>query len=225
MPPALDNPFWASLTTLHRPLAREVDGVVGLPAEVAPFLAIPEPRPVSARALAELVPDQNGAFLLGPRPDVPAGWRLDELGTILQMVCDGPLPAVEGPSIEELAAADRGHVLALAALVYPHYFRERTTDLGRYFGVRGPDRLDAMVGERMGMPGLREVSAVCTHPGAVGRGLARRLLAHLSNDLFARGITPFLHVSPANTRALAIYERNGYRRRLELPFWGVQRTG
>jgi GNAT superfamily N-acetyltransferase len=81
-----------------------------------------------------------------------------------------------------------------------------------------------MIGERMAMPGLREISAVCTHPAAVGRGLARRLLAHASNEIFARGETPFLHVSPANTRAVQLYEQNHYRRRIDVPFWSLQRA-
>jgi GNAT superfamily N-acetyltransferase len=220
----LDNPFWSSLATLHRGFALEADGVLAYPAAVAPFLGIPAAGSVSAAALDALVPAGQVAYLVGPRPEVPAGWRLDDLGPILQMVCPAPIAEVDGPHIDELFDADRQLVLDLAALVYPHYFRPRTTELGRYFGIRGPGRLDAMIGERTGMPGLREISAVCTHPDCLGRGYARRLLAHLSNDLHARGITPYLHVSPANERAWRLYEQNGYRRRVSLPFWAVQRA-
>jgi predicted GNAT family acetyltransferase len=74
------------------------------------------------------------------------------------------------------------------------------------------------------MPGLREISAVCTHPERAGRGLARRLLAFASNDLLARGETPFLHVSPANTRAWQLYEKNRYRHRIDVPFWSLRRA-
>ena len=81
----------------------------------------------------------------------------------------------------------------------------------------------AMIGERMGMPGFREISAVCTHPEWVGRGLARRLLAFLTNDLLERGDTPFLHVSPAHERAWRLYERCGYRIRAALPFCALTR--
>jgi len=97
-------------------------------------------------------------------------------------------------------------------------------ELGRYFGILEAGRLSAMIGERMGFPGHREISAVCTHPEAAGRGLARQLLALLTNDLLERGEAPFLHVSPDNTRALTLYEQNGYRRRKALPFFALRRS-
>ena len=115
-------------------------------------------------------------------------------------------------------------MLALTALVYPHYFRPRTTDLGRYIGIPHGDRLDAMLGERMGFPGYREISAVCTHPDQVGRGLARHLLAHASNRLFEERTTPFLHVSPKNERAVRLYEQNHYRTRTPIAFWSLRRV-
>jgi predicted GNAT family acetyltransferase len=57
----------------------------------------------------------------------------------------------------------------------------------------------------------------------VGCGLARRLLAFLSLDLVARGVTPFLHVSPGNLRALRLYEQAGWRTRAMIPFWSLRR--
>ena len=154
------------------------------------------------------------------RPAVPAGWQLDDFGVILQMVCDA-VPAVpDGPAIVE---ARRDDVLALTALVYPHYFRPRTPELGRYFGIYERDRLVAMAGERMGFPGYRELSAICTHPDFGGRGLARRLVCWLGADNAARGATPFLHVAPTNTRAIALYEQNGYRVRTRIAFAALRR--
>jgi len=162
-------------------------------------------------------------YFVGPRTAAPRGWRCDDLGLILQMVSSEPIAEVWGPPIVELADRDRPHVLELAALVYPHYFRPRTPELGRYFGIFDGGTLAAMAGERMGFPGYREISAVCTHPDFVGRGLARRLLAYLTTDIAARGDTPFLHVSPANTRAVQLYEANGYRTRMSLAFASVTR--
>jgi predicted GNAT family acetyltransferase len=97
-------------------------------------------------------------------------------------------------------------------------------ELGRYFGIFDSGRLAAMAGERMGMPGFREISAVCTHPDFLGRGLARQLVAFLGNDIFAGGSTPFLHVSPQNERAKRLYEQNGYRVRKEMPFASYTRA-
>lgn len=221
----LDNPVWSSLSTLHRDLALGDGDPLRYPAEVAPFLATAGDAPLSPQGLARLLGDDEEVYLLGPRPAAPPGHRVAELGVIHQMVCEAKLPESSGPAIVPLTEEHRPAVLALTALVYPHYFRPRTMALGRYFGVFEGGRLAAMIGERMGMPGFREISAVCTHPDLVGRGLARHLLAFLGNDLFARGSTPFLHVSPANLRALRLYEQNGYRTRLLVPFWSLRRDG
>jgi ribosomal protein S18 acetylase RimI-like enzyme len=203
----LDNPLWGSLITLHRSLAIGVGKALRYPAAVAPFIAIQHPGP------APLLPGET-LYMIGPQPQ-----GAESLGPILQMVCEAAQPLPHGPPILALDETHRPEVLALTALVYPHYFRPRTMDLGRYFGIFADGRLAAMIGERMGMPGAREISAVCTHPESVGRGLARRLLAFLGNELLARGELPFLHVSPSNARALKLYEANGWRVRKQLPFW------
>ena len=141
------------------------------------------------------------------------------------MICPARVAELDGPAMIELFDVHRADVLALTALVYPHYFRPHTMALGRYFGIYQDDRLAAMIGERMGMDGHQEISAVCTHSDFNGRGYARRLLAWLSNDNLERGRTPFLHVSQDNHRAKRLYEQNGYRARCEMPFWSLRRTG
>jgi len=112
----------------------------------------------------------------------------------------------------------------LTALVYPHYFRLRTMELGRYFGIYQGGRLAAIIGERLGMDAYQEISAVCTHPDFSARGYARRLLALLSNDNLERGRTPFLHVSHQNHRAKLLYEQTGYRHRRDIDFWSLCRA-
>jgi ribosomal protein S18 acetylase RimI-like enzyme len=213
----LDNPIWSSLTTLHREHTRGNEIALRMPPEVAPFLAVASQ---GVEVPPELVAGDDELVLIGPAPAPPPGRELVDLGVLVQMICDAPLDATEGPAIVELV--DPAPVLELTALVYPHYFRPRTMALGRYFGIVLEGRLAAMAGERLGMPGFREISAVCTHPDFVGRGYARRLLAFLANDLLARGQTPFLHVSPSNTRALELYETNGWRVRARPRFWSLR---
>ena len=242
----LDNPLWASLTTLHERLAlrpsegvaRGSVGVARYPADVAPFLAIEQDGACVDAALAELVPPGDSVLCVGPRPAVPAGWRLEDFGSILQMVCEQALPGaapgevgegevavherLEG-HVVEIDEAHRREAVELAALVYPHYFRPRTPEMGRYFGIYRDGVLAAMAGERMGWPGAREISAVCTRPAFVGRGLARRLMAHLVADLARSGAMAFLHVSPGNVRARRLYERTGWRVRREIAFCALHR--
>jgi predicted GNAT family acetyltransferase len=80
-----------------------------------------------------------------------------------------------------------------------------------------------MIGERLGTDAYQEMSAICTHPDFNGRGYARRLTALLTNDVLARGRTPFLHVSHANSRAMQLYERIGYSHRRDIGFWSLRR--
>jgi GNAT superfamily N-acetyltransferase len=218
----LDNPMWSSLVTLHAHLALGTGAVRRYPAEVAPFLNVKE----AGTPLDEsLVPAGDTVVLVGPRPAVPAGWQVEDFGVIHQMVCERPVAVPDGPEVVELTSeAQLADVRALTALVYPHYFRPRTTELGRYFGIYDGGRLAAMAGERMGFPGHREISAVCTHPDFVGRGLARRVMTYLAADIARGGALPFLHVAPTNARAIALYEQNGYRLRTRLPFAALRRS-
>lgn len=219
----LDNPIWESLASRHASLALRHGQAARYPADVAPFLGLASPDIDAPASLDALVPRGDTAFLLGLAPARPGGWRVRHLAMLAQRVCTAPLAEVDGPPLVELADRHRADVLALTALVYPHYFRPRTMELGRYFGIYRDGRLAAMIGERMGMRGYTEISAVCTHPDFLGLGYARRLLAWLSNDNLERGAVPFLHVSQENQRASQLYERNGYRMRGEIAFWSIDR--
>ena len=221
----LDNPFHAALDSLHRDLAQRHGEVARYPAEVAPFLGVAHAEVEVGDAFDVLVPTGDEALLLGVAPArMPAGWRLEPVARLAQMLRGEPLPVVDGPDIIELGERQRDDVLALTALVYPHYFRPHTMQLGRYFGIYRHGRLAAMIGERLGTPDAREMSAICTHPDFLGRGYARRLTASLVNDSLQRGRLPFLHVNPANLRAKQLYERSGWRLRREIPFWKLVRA-
>jgi GNAT superfamily N-acetyltransferase len=220
----LDNPFHAALASLHADVALRSGDVLRYPRDVAPFLGIPHAGTMLAEALPALVPHGDAVLMLGVSPAcVPDGWSLQAFADLAQMWCDRPLAPVDGPDILPLDERHRADVLALTALVYPHYFRPRTMDLGRYFGIYLDGRLAAMIGERLGAPGYRELSAICTHPAFLGRGLARRLTAFLANRLLDEGTRPFLHVAHANARAKALYERMGFVTRREIPFMALQR--
>jgi len=226
MDTALDNPIWSSLQTIHRRLALVHGPVARYPADHAPFFAVESPAADAAEACVALVRPGEAVYLLGAAPDaVPRDWELKAFAPLAQMVCDAPLPVVDGPRIIPLTEAHRDDVLGLTALVYPHYFRERTMAMGRYFGIYQHGQLAAMIGERLGTPDRREMSAICTHPRFNGRGHARRLTAWLGNDCLARGVQPFLHVSHENLRAKLLYEQMGYRLRRDIGFWALQRRG
>jgi GNAT superfamily N-acetyltransferase len=220
----LDNPFWTSLRSRHAAIAQVAGDVARYPAAYAPFLGIADAQVDMADALESLMAPGESAYLLGVAPaTITPGWRLEAFPDLAQMVCDAPIAPTGGYEVVPLDEAHRADVLALTTLVYPHYFRERTMELGRYFGIYRDDRLAAMIGERLGTDDCREMSAICTHPDFAGAGHARQLTALLTNDTIARGSVPFLHVSHGNVRAKQLYERLGYRVRRDIPFWSLQR--
>jgi len=221
----LDNPFWSSLRSRHRDIAQCVGDVARYPAEFAPFLGVAHADASVADELAALIAPGESVYLLGVVPRAPNRWQLEALRPLAQMICTNPIAVIDGPEVIELSADQhRADVLALTALVYPHYFRPRTLEMGRYFGIYQDGRLAAMVGERLGMDTLQEISAVCTHPDFNGRGYARRLTARLSNDNLERGRTPFLHVSYENPRAKNLYDQMGYTHRPDIGFWSLRRV-
>ena len=71
----------------------------------------------------------------------------------------------------------------------------------------------------------REVSAVCTHPDAQGRGYARMLIANVVNRMLRAGETPFLHVESPNERAIELYRSLGFVRRTEFGLLVAKRIG
>lgn len=227
--PLLDNPFFSALDSIHRGVAVQHGAAVRYPAEFAPFLGVPHAETDVAEALPVLVPEGDAVLLLGVAPSrLPVGWMLEPFADLAQMQCERELEVIDGPEIVELDERHRADVLALTALVYPHYFRPRTMELGRYFGMyvpheNGDVRLAAIIGERLGTPGAREMSAICTHPDFLGRGYARRLTAFLTNQTLRAGKLPFLHVAYSNARAKALYEQMGYRLRRDIPFMALRR--
>lgn len=220
----LRNPFWSALRSRHAGIAQVVGEVARYPADRAPFLGVAHAEVAAADAFDALIAPDESVYLLGVAPPAPDGWTLEWLGDLAQMICTAPLPVADGPEVVALGDGDRDAVLALTALVYPHYFRARTMSMGRYFGIRRDGRLAAMAGERLGTERFQEVSAICTHPDFNGLGYARRITAMLTNDILASGRIPYLHVSQANTRAKTMYERMGYRVRRTIPFWSLRRA-
>lgn len=222
---ALDNPFWSSLHSIHRGLAiSSSDDAARYPPQFAPFLGVARADVDADKAIAPLLAADEAVLLLGVLPKLSDAWKLETFRSLAQMIRDEPLDVPDGPEIIALDESHRADVLALVALVYPHYFRPRTMELGRYFGVYVDGRLAAMIGERLGTETHTEMSAICTHPDFTGRGYARRLTAFLTNDTRARGRTPFLHVSYENAHAKSLYERIGYRLRRDIPFWSLRRA-
>lgn len=213
----LDNVAWSALTTAHAGFAAGDDLARRYPDDMAPFAAIREPSAAAYAALAALLPPGREARLFRPNEEAtPLGWETLSARPIIQMVADAPI-ADDGMSddlsVRTLAIADADDMLALAEIAKPGPFSARTVLLGGYLGLRDAGgQLIAMAGERFRLPGHAEMSAICSHPDARGRGFGRMLTVNLARRIQARGAVPFLHVFPDNPAA-ALYTRLGFRER------------
>ncbi len=139
------------------------------PRDISPFSAILEP---TDQAYADLAADLPGteARLFRPEDEpLPPGW--EDLGRfpILQMVATRA-PDWDDASVSTLSSADVAAMMDLVALTQPGPFGPRTPLLGRYIGIWDGDRLIALAGERLRVPGHVELSAICVHPEAQGQG-------------------------------------------------------
>jgi predicted GNAT family acetyltransferase len=216
----LDNVIWQALTTREAHFAESNDQARRFIREVTSLAGFIEPSERGYASLAELVGAGGTTALFLAEAYAPQpGWTLVADPRLLQMVCEND--AADGaqsskrPHVEitELAPTDSPEMIELTTLTKPGPFGARTHELGTYLGIRVAGKLGAMSGERLKVPGFTEVSAVCTHPDHTGHGYAATLMLEVMRGIRARGETPFLHVREDNLRAIALYERLGFKMR------------
>ena len=221
----LDNPFWFSLVGPQQAWSQGNDLARRYPPEVAPFAALREPSPEAWAALAGLLEPAEGVALFGPELyQPPGGWTTLTTFPILQLIYGGAALPARSPAAEPvlLRPEDTAAMQALVGLTRPGPFAPRTPELGEYFGVWESGQLIAMAGERARLPGYGEVSAVCVHPQAQGRGLGAAVVGRVVNGILERGEMPFLHVALDNAAARRLYLRLGFEERAQLQGTVVQ---
>jgi len=211
----LDNVIWRALTTRQAQFAEAFDGARRFVREVTLLSAFEEPTADGYAALAGLVGADTTAVFLDEPYEARPEWDFVAGAPLLQMVYENgtrvrPSEAIE---IVELGLPDSSKMMELVTLTKPGPFGPRTHELGNYVGIRDDGKLVAMAGERLKVPGYTEVSAVCTHPEHTGKGYAAVLMMEIMRRIRERGEMPFLHVRQDNARAVALYERLGFKTR------------
>ncbi|MDH6454691.1 MULTISPECIES: GNAT family N-acetyltransferase [unclassified Streptomyces] len=220
----LDNAVWAALDGPHAEFAERVGLAARYPDDVYAVAALADPRDPAAWADLLALVGPGTTVRIKPVERVPDGWEVVGGGVGVQLV-DTALRAEPAPEAVRLGPDDVPEILDLVARTRPGPFRERTTELGTYLGIRDRGRLVALAGERLRPPGWTEISAVCTDPAHRGRGLATRLVRAVAAGIRERGDTPFLHAAAYNANAIRLYESIGLTLRRRSPVLLVRSPG
>lgn len=218
----LDNPTWFSLSETHRMFSINYDAVKFYHPDYCPFGGFTNQADTST-SCAAYSKLHNPFFIIGEQPVLPDFLSIEKELVCLQMLIPAKIAIAPGEEIIPLGADHGDALFQLVNLVQPGYFKSKTFLLGDYFGIFKNGNLVAAAGERMKMNRYTEVSAIVTHPDHTGKGYAGRLTAHVVNKIFDENKIPFLHVVESNQRAIALYEKLGFKTRRKISFWNIRR--
>lgn len=208
----LNNPVYHALISGDAALSNGEGAVKYFDEAVSPFVGFPENYDKGFDDLYEQLPAGRKILFASIIPiKETKGWEQKAYIKGSQFVFD-TIQKVQQPLLQPvpLTHEHAAEMVALAALTKPGPFDMRTIDFGHYHGFFEEGKLLAMTGQRLHPYNYAEVSAVCTHPGALGKGYATALLQHQLHIILDQQKIPFLHVREDNERAIAVYERLGF---------------
>jgi len=226
----LDNAVWTALTTKQSQHAHSSALARRFPPEMTLLGALAANTAMAFDSLAQLIQrDAVTLYFTSPR-QIPAGWEIVRAVELHQMVqeTDAALSSSESkatPEVIELTPADVPEMSVVYAATRPgRTLCPRIQKLGQFLGVREDNKVVALGGLRLHIPGYREISTLATLPGHEGRGYATAIMRGLIDRIHARGERPFLTVRTDNPRAVEIYRRLGFRERTLLYSQTIRRA-
>jgi GNAT superfamily N-acetyltransferase len=218
----LNNPVWHSLNESHKDFALDYEGFKFYSPEVCAFGGCIE-KQASERALDQYAALIDSFYVVGEQPEFGNELVLNKNLVCLQMLLEKPIALEVAEVILELKSQkQKKELFNLVNVVQPGYFKEKTAELGQYFGIYKNGELVAVTGERMRMNNFTEVSAVVTHPAHTGKGYAMQLIKHTCEKIFKEYKLPYLHVAETNIGAIKLYEKLGFTTRRKINFWNLK---
>ena len=216
----LDNPVWHSLNETHRNFSINYDNLKCYDPEFCPFGGYGNSNN-SIEEIASYAKRINNFFIVGNKPVFSKDLALKNELVCLQMIMNGNTSVEVQEEIVKLNHHYEEALFKLVNLVQPGYFKNKTSQLGDYYGIFQNGNLVAAAGERMKMDDFVEVSAIVTHPEHTGKGYAKQLTAHVVNKISDQHKTPYLHVAETNTGAISLYRKLGFEIRRKISFWNM----
>ncbi len=206
------NPVWHALRTMHSHFALTAGDACRYPADVAPFAAVAAPNESALQSLHSLLVLGEYVWLVGESyPSVPQLSCQETLKCLQMVLPENVTPPAPTPEIVRLSNANAQEMVALTTIAFPGFFRNRTCEMGSYYGIRSEGELIAMSGERLMLEGYPEISGVCTHPEHRGKGYAASLIWQVVRDHRRDNVVSWLHVSAENHHAIELYIRMGFK--------------
>lgn len=223
----LDNPIWQALSTQHAAFNEGDERLKYFYPEVSPFVAMADWQEEDRGYLEKHLPADRGFFyIIRDKIQLPDSCRKAFTIPLWQMVMEQHVPyVINDVSIQPLDHSHIPAMIELTALTRPGPFSQRTIEFGNYIGIFEKNQLVAMAGERLKVPGYTEVSAICTHPDATGKGYGAALLSAACSRILEKGAIPFLHVRNDNSKAIKMYEKAGFSIRCEMDFAIFKKQG
>ena len=216
----LKNPVWHSLNETHKKFAVEINGVRFYNPEVCPFGSF-EDEGKTVVASNEYVKGTDEFFYVSenqtPFVDdtkVALVKKIDGCQMVLNQLANVEITEKIVPLEKEMM----DEIYDLVWLVMPGYYRKRTYEMGKYFGIFKDGKLVSVTGQRMQTDQFIEVSAVVTHPNYTRQGLAKQLIAHTTKEILEDGKAPILHTNKGNL-AIPLYEKLGFELTRDMNWW------
>ena len=215
----LDSPVWHSLNETHQPFKMELSEMLFYsPAHCIFGGALNIKNTVNG--MANYARISKRFFVVGEQPNYSQELDLEKTLVCDQLLLRKPIDVDIKESIVPLTQPQqKSDLYQLVQEVQPGYFKPKTADIGRYFGIYKKGVLVAATGERMKMNAFTEISAIVTHPNHQGKGYATQLIKHTSDLIFAENKLPYLHVAETNTPAIRLYKNLGFTNRKKICFW------
>lgn len=215
----LDNCVYEALKGRQAEFAIKGEDVLKYRPDVFMFAGLPDTTPESIEKASKMYEKGQFMGLMGFKIEGAPYFQNPFATSAYQMLTD-KVPEYNAMDYVELTKEDTPQIAKLIELTKPGPYAPNVLELGKYIGIKEDGKLVAMVGERIKIDGYTEVSLVCTHPDHRGKGYAKSLSGIIIEDIIGRGETAFLHVQTHNVAAFKLYEKLGFKTRVEFPIAG-----